>query len=87
MPVFDPEQKARELLMLLRNGQSGIGDELRTHFGKLTPEQVAETLVALKNKSIDVRPEFDADDRVVGMTIPIADHLSLYLVTAPALGH
>jgi hypothetical protein len=88
MAIFDPEQKARELLMLLRNGQSGIGDELQTQFRTMTQDQVAQTLAALKSKSIDFKPEYDSTDRVVGMTIPIADNLSMYLVTGtPVPGH
>jgi len=80
MAMFDAEQKARELLMLLRRGHSGIGRELQTQFKTLTPEQVDQTLQALKSRSIDFKPEYDSYDRVVGMTIPIADNLSLYLV-------
>ncbi|HEY9716448.1 MAG TPA: hypothetical protein V6C69_03185 [Trichormus sp.] len=80
--TFDPEKKAHELLMLLRNGQSGIGDDLRQQFKTLNQDQVAQTLAALKNRSIDFKPEFDANDHVVGMTIPIAGNLSIYLVPA-----
>ncbi len=83
MTIFVPEQKALKFLKLLRNGQSGIGEQICTEICTLTTEQLMETVDELKVQGIHLKPEFDVNRRVVGMTIPIADNLSMYVVTPP----
>jgi hypothetical protein len=80
MTGFDPEQKARAFLNLLRDHESGFGEQLQREFRSLTKEQATQTVTELKNKSDQVKAEYDAGGTVIGVTLPIDVGFSMYLV-------